>query len=232
KDMVDLATLTMEVEGIRLEGVGTNLACYCGVIPTSEKMMELSRMVHKLEDSLGVRMRMVSGGNSANIPLLLDEGHPPEINHLRIGEAIMLGVETVNREPIPGMHQDAFRIHGEVVESKDKPSTPNGEISQDAFGNTPVVEDRGIIHEALIALGRQDVLPSSLEPEMSGLEILGANSDFIIVDPGEEKMKIGDTLTFIPGYGSLLQAMTSPYVEKKYENGHRGHPRKRMDVNA
>jgi len=211
----DLLRRITIVEGIRLEGIGTNLACYGGIVPDLEKMEELASMAEDLEEKIGMNLLMVSGGNSANIPLMMEQGHPSRINHIRIGEGILLGLETVGRTPIPGARQDAFSIEGELVEVVSKPSMPEGNTGQDAFGSIPHIDDRGIIREGLLALGRQDIDPSSLYPEQDGVNVLGTSSDYMVLDI-PESMCTGDIVSFTPGYGSLLQAMTSPYVEKAY----------------
>ncbi len=212
----ELVTTANDLEYIEIRGIGTNVACFGGIIPTEKKMKDFSTMVMKLEGKTGLEFEIISGGNSANLPLLLNGNGMHRVNHLRIGEGILLGLETVTRSPIPDTHQDAFTIHAELVESKKKPSLPDGEIGQDAFGNIPQLEDRGIIHEGLLALGRQDIAPDSLHPLDPAIEVLGANSDYVVADLGRNVMKIGDEVGFIPGYGSLLRVMTSPYVEHVY----------------
>jgi predicted amino acid racemase len=213
-EVVDIAREVHATEGVRLEGVGTNLACFAGVVPTSDKMERLVGLAREVEGDLGVKLSIVSGGNSANVPLQMTEGHPEGVNNLRIGEAILLGLETVTRTPIPGTHQDAFVIEGELVEARPKPSAPDGVVGQDAFGHVREVEDRGIIRAGLVALGRQDVDPDSLAPLDAGVRVLGASSDHLVVDLGGIEAGVGDLVRFLPGYGSLLRAMTSPYVEK------------------
>ena len=205
----------IDVKGAFIEGIGTNLACYGGVIPTMEKMQKLSNVANELEEKFGFSLSVVSGGNSANIPLMMEKGHPERVNHMRLGESILLGVETVGRTPIPGASQDAFTVYGELVEVQRKPSVPDGKIGQDAFGGVPEFEDRGIINMGLLALGRQDMDPESLHPLEENIRILGANSDYTILELPAGK-KTSEKLGFRPGYGTLLQAMTSPYVEKVY----------------
>jgi predicted amino acid racemase len=214
EELPELAEESASVEGIGLLGIGTNLACYGGVVPTREKMEGLVQLAHAVEDRTGGKVHTVSAGNSANIPLQMAEGHPRGVNQLRIGEGILLGLETVDRTPIPGTHQDAFQVVGELVEVQRKPSLPDGRMSQDAFGHTPDIEDRGTITEGILAVGRQDVVPDSLAPVSDQVSVLGASSDHLILDLGGTKARPGDQVSFVPGYGSLLQAMTSPYVEK------------------
>lgn len=214
----ELASVHKAVSGftaLKVEGLGVNLTCYGGVIPDEAN---LSRLVglKKTWEQQGGRLNTISGGNSSTVKLLLEKKVPAEINHLRLGESILLGRETIERAPIPGAHPDAFTIKAEVIELKEKPSLPLGTVSQDAFGQTPRFVDRGVHRRAILAVGRQDIdLP--LEPLYRGVEILGASSDHLILDAaGHPVLKVGDRLEFIPGYGALLKAMTSPYVRKEF----------------
>ncbi|HOJ84832.1 MAG TPA: alanine/ornithine racemase family PLP-dependent enzyme, partial [Bacillota bacterium] len=92
-----------------------------------------------------------------------------------------------------------------------------GEIGQDAFGNVPYFEDRGIRRRALLALGRQDVDPEGLIPLEPGIEILGASSDHLICDIEDAALpvEVGSILEFKLTYSALLRASSSPYVTKR-----------------
>lgn len=136
---------------------------------------------------------------------------------MRLGESIYLGCETLNRKPIPGLYTDAFALVSEVIESKIKPSVPNGVIGQDAFGNVPEFQDRGNMRRAILGIGLQDVLVSGLTPR-TDVEILGASSDHVILDTKSIDLSVGDELKFDLNYGALLSVMTSPYVNKVSSN--------------
>ena len=84
---------------------------------------------------------------------------PEGINHLRIGENILLGKDLQVDWGIRDMdylRTDGFTLRAEVVEVRDKPTYPIGEFAIDAFGRKPVYEDRGIRRRAILALGRAD----------------------------------------------------------------------------
>ncbi len=215
-EAVDLARAFKDFPYLNLEGVGTNLACYGGVIPNHEKMAQLVSIKEQIEEVLATNLRWVSGGNSANWKLLESGEMPKGINHLRIGEALLLGRETVNRTPIDSMHQDVFTLCAEVIELKTKPSAPIGQVGQDAFGKTPTFHDRGKHRRAILAVGRQDVVPEGLNPEIPGMQILGASSDHLILDVEDTgPISLGDTIRFkIHGYSALLALFTSGYVDK------------------
>ena len=82
EDAPQVAREMEAVPGVRLIGIGTNLACYGAVIPTREKMEELLRVRDRVEGALGRKLERVSGGNSANMPILM--GEMPEGNRLRL----------------------------------------------------------------------------------------------------------------------------------------------------
>ncbi len=204
------------LENIEIQGIGINLACLTGVVPTTEKMDRFGELVDQLQDEVDMEFEMVGGGNSANIPLLMEGKHNPNINNLRIGEAILLGLETVNRNPVPGTYQDAFILEAEIIELKEKPSVPDGRVSQNAFGETPEFQDQGDIPRAIVALGRQDVIVEGLKPLGDGLEIIASSSDHIVLNIKNNKLNIGDKIRFSMDYGALVHAFTSKYVKKRY----------------
>jgi len=201
---------------IEIIGLGCNLMCYGGVIPTHEKMQLLVDLRELCRRETGLRLPVLSGGNSANLPLVLNGDMPPEINQLRIGETILLGCSVIDRSPWPGTQQDTFKIVAEVVELERKPSIPIGLQGQDAFGGTPQFVDRGYRQRAICNIGRQDVVIDNLQPEDSGIIILGGSSDHLILDVEDatQKIALGQEISFIPGYAALLAANTSKYVRK------------------
>lgn len=212
----EVARKIRDIPGLVLWGIGTNMACYGGVIPTREKMKALLEVKEKIEDAAGVPIEVISGGNSANMRMVLAKDVPEGITELRVGESILLGTEAVRREEIPGCHRDAFKLKAEVIEVLSKPSKPVGEIGQDAFGRIPVYEDLGTRRRAIAATGRQDVDPDSLYPIDPGIRIVGASSDHLILDvtEAEHPVEPGDVVQFLVQYGTLLRASTSAYVEK------------------
>lgn len=216
KDLEELVRQTLEFPNIQISGIGTNLACFGGVKPNSEKMTRLSELAQQIEIKFDIKLETVSGGNSANLPWVFDSEDTFRINNLRLGESIFLGCETLNRNPIEGLYTDAISLIAEVIESKIKPSVPEGDIGQDAFGSKPEFIDRGMINHSILGIGRQDVLVSGLMPTSETIEIFGASSDHVIVVSGKRRLQIGEEVTFHLSYGALVAAMTSPYVEKIY----------------
>ncbi|AKI96998.1 alanine/ornithine racemase family PLP-dependent enzyme [Kosmotoga pacifica] len=202
----------------KLLGIGTNLGCYGGVIATPEKFQILIDLSERLKRFTGFQLKILSAGNTASLPLVEYGTIPEGINQFRLGESIVCGTDVTNNRIVPGTRQDTFILHGEIIELKRKPSVPEGEIGQDAFGRKPHFEDRGVRLRAILDLGEQDVLPSGLIPLEQGIEVLHASSDHLIVDLTEcpKEFRVGDTLSFRMSYGALLRVMTSKYVRKEY----------------
>ena len=204
---------TLRFPNIVLKGIGTNLACRSGVCPDSKNMAELSALADSIDATFGPMLEIVSGGNSASLNWALGGANTRRINDLRLGEAYLLGREPLHRQPIDGLHTDAITLFAEVIESKVKPSQPWGEIAQTAFGETPPTGNRGRISQTILAIGHQDADPSGLGAP-SGMEILGASSDHLVVDSGKCQAPVGAEIGFQLNYSALVRAMTSPFVAK------------------
>ncbi|MDP1818882.1 MAG: alanine/ornithine racemase family PLP-dependent enzyme [Acidimicrobiales bacterium] len=212
-DLIDLARHVLTQPGLRLAGIGTNLACQAGATPDQAKMDELSLLADRVEATLGTHIEIVSGGNSANLDWALSTGDPGRVNDLRLGESILLGTEPLRRRSIAGLRTDAFELVAEVIEVQTKPAQPWGDIAQAAFGPAAKRMGTGSIRQAIVALGRQDADPADLMPP-TGITVLGMSSDHLVLDVSDRDVEVGQELTFQPGYSSLVRAMTSPYVSQ------------------
>ena len=214
--VIEVVKSASRLPGIDVAGLGCNLACYGGVIPSVENMGTLVEIRDACRKATGLDLGILSGGNSSSLPLLASGKMPKEINQFRIGEAIILGRNVLDRSPWPGTRQDTFKLVAEVVEVGRKPSVPVGDRGQDAFGETCEFEDRGVRLRAICNLGRQDVSVTGIEPLDPGIQVLGGSSDHLVLDveDAREPVKLGMELSFYPNYSALLAASTSPYVQK------------------
>lgn len=211
----------LQMEHINLYGIAVNLTCYGAIIPKYDNLSQLVDIARKIEEKYDVRLQMVSGGNSSSI-YLIDKGELPEgINNLRLGEAFLLGNDTAYETDLPGTVGDTVTLQAQIVELKEKPSLPIGEVGVDAFGQKPYYEDRGIMKRAIIAVGKQDTDLGSMTPTDPQIEIMGGSSDHTILDVThcDRDYKVGDIVTFELGYGGMLKVATSPYVEREYVRG-------------
>lgn len=210
----------LSMKGVKLIGLGTNVGCYGGIIPTVKNTTALVNLRNSLERAYNIELPFISGGSTCAMKLLKEGKLPKEINNLRIGEGLLLGEDSTSGIFLEGLHQDTFILKAEVVELREKPSIPIGEISYDAFGNQPVFLDKGIRKRAILSVGRQDVRIEALTPIDPGVEILGGSSDHLIVDvtDSRENIEPGSLISFRCAYSAVLSLTTSPYVEKIYIN--------------
>ena len=207
----------LEMPGVRIAGLGTNLTCFGAIVPTEEKLGQLVELTSAISSRFGLQLKYVSGGNSSSLPLLLAGRMPEGINNLRIGEAILQGGrDTFLNAPWEALNRDAFLLTGELLEVKQKPSLPIGRTGVDAFGNRPTFADKGQRLRGIVNVGREDVVAEGLEPINPGITVEGASSDHLIIDVTDARPPptVGDAVSFRMNYGALLAAMTSEYVEK------------------
>lgn len=216
-DILQTARAVLAEPWLELCGVGTNLGCFGGVKTTPENMAQLLAVAKKLRKELNIPLPWVSGMSTAAEPMLLAGTMPRAVNHGRFGEVWLVGYDSVSCQAVPGMHPDAFIFRAQLIECKEKPSKPIGEIGGDAFGHVIERPDRGPMRRGLLACGVQDIDRDCLFPLDERVQILGGSSDHTIVDLGcAPEYGVGDVLEFRMRYGALLRAYTSAYVEKEY----------------
>lgn len=207
----------LKLDNVELVGIATNLTCYGAVLPSKENLGRLAKIGNEIKEKYNVELEFISGGNSSSLYLLDNNEMPKEITNLRLGEAIALGRETAFGQAIADANEDGFKLVCEIVEIKEKPSLPIGEIGLDAFGNKPYYEDKGIMKRAILAIGKQDIDINSITLCNKDLEILGASSDHMLLNISNSKIeyKVGDKIDFLLEYGGLMSAATSKYVYKE-----------------
>lgn len=204
-------------EGIELLGIGTNLTCYGAIIPDETNLGGLCDIADELRAHTGLPIPIVSGGNSSSLGLLKRGLVPDCVNHLRLGESILLGNDTAACRVMNGLYGDAFTLSTRLIEVQRKPSVPIGESGANAFGERPTFESLGEQVRGICKIGRQDTVADGLTPRDADVKIIGASSDHLIVDLTRAKdYRVGDVLDFTPDYGALLRAYTSPYVFRDY----------------
>ena len=223
KDLEDIVRQVLKLKGVELQGIGTNLKCFAGVIPDENNMNEFSEIVDEIQNKLGIKLKFISGGNSANYNWLMSTDNVGLINNLRLGTAILLGLEGIYENPIPELYTDTFTLVAEIVELKKKPLYPKGTFSTNAFGEPSIFENKSNLinksefrNQALLNIGRQDVIEKGLIPK-DEVEIMSATSDYLIVNlKGNQNYKVGNELRFDLNYEALLNAMTSPFISKVF----------------
>ena len=210
-----------ELPGLVLAGVACNLNCYAAISPSQKNLTELAELARQVEAAIGRKLEIVSGGSSTSIPLMMQQGLPQGINHLRVGEGILLAQDfgLFWDTEIPGLHTDTMLLDAQVVEANVKPTRPTGIQAKNGFGMTPEICDRGLRARAIAAVGAADVGEATqLLPVDSRLQVLGGSSDHIIVDTDAcpKAYPVGSILRFRLAYQAMLYAFMSEDVEKIY----------------
>ncbi|MBQ6685908.1 MAG: alanine racemase [Firmicutes bacterium] len=222
-ELVKLALLVEDLPFLNLRGIGTNLACLNGVLPTWENLSFLVEGAEAVEHAIGRKLELISGGSSINLLLLRDgiNQMPPRINHLRFGGSIAnpMNIRMNRGVTFDGLREDTLRISAEIVEIHEKASAPKN-ATKNWAGQEVVREDKGRRLRAILALGSQDVSDASaLIPLEPGVEVVACSSDHTIVDvtDSEKTWKAGDILTFKPRYSNMLYAFSGKHVKIEYE---------------
>lgn len=223
EQLIDFYSQVFNLPNIEVIGLGTNLNCLNGVMPSTDKLIQLSLYKQIIELKFNKKIPWVSAGTSVTIPLMLTHQLPKGVNHFRVGETLFFGVDLFEEKVIEGMHGDVFELHAEIIEMQEKPMLPVGnlaanpqgevaEIDEDLYGRTSF--------RAIVDIGLLDVDPKYLLPTDESIEILGASSDMLIMNLGNNpnKYKVGDVLTFDLKYMGALGILNSNYVDKKVIN--------------
>ncbi|MBD3277985.1 MAG: alanine/ornithine racemase family PLP-dependent enzyme [Candidatus Aegiribacteria sp.] len=221
--LVKLYNEIFHLENIDIMGIGANLGCFSGTVPSVDQLMQLVLYRELLELKFQHKLSLISAGSSVLLPFLLEGQVPPAINHFRVGEAILLGTDLINGGTIYGLRDDAFILEAEIIEMKEKSLTPSGETVDDlAPFPTPDEESeeertpgqRG--YRAVVTVGALDTEVSGLRPVNEDYHIAGASSDVTVLNLGEnpEGLKTGDCVHFKMGYSTLVRLMNNSYTEK------------------
>lgn len=209
-----------ELPHIKVIGIGANLGCLSGAVPTIDQFTQLSLYRELLELKFNRKLPILSAGSSAVLPLLLEGSLPKSINHFRIGEAIFLGTDLINEGTLPGLRDDAVILEAEIAEIKEKGLVPLVETStispfeKDQPENEYTPGQRG--YRAIVSVGQLDTEVSGLTPLNPQYQIAGASSDVTVVNIGDDadNLKVGDTIKFKLNYSAFLRVMSGKYVEK------------------
>ena len=224
EDLIDFYESIFKLENIRVVGIGTNLSCLYGVLPNSDKLIQLSLYEQLIEAKFNKHIPYVSGGSSVTIPLIFQNLLPKGINHFRVGETLFLGTDVYNNTKFKKMHSDVFMLYSEIIELIEKPVVPIGEMGTNVEGDNFEFDQSNIgetSFRAIIDLGLLDAETNHLEFTDKTLKFAGASSDMIVVDLGNNKKnyKVGDLIEIRMDYMGTLRIMNSKYIEKKIKNG-------------
>ncbi len=220
EEIIAFFSAILSMPNIEIQGIGTNLNCLSGVMPTQDKLIQLSLYKQLIEAKFNIKIAWVSGGTSVAIPLILKNARPMAVNHFRIGEALFFGKDLFTGETIKGMHNDVLKLYTQIIEITEKPDTPTGEIGENVAGNTFSMNEiddlGGTSLRAILDIGLLDMQPQYIEADDSEITIIDASSDMMVVDISNSKhtYKIGDFVSFKLRYMGGLYLLNSDYIEK------------------
>lgn len=211
------------VPNISVSGIGSNLNCLHGVMPTQDKLVQLGLYKQLIEARFGREIPWVTGGTSVTIPLLMRHQVPKSVNHFRVGETLFFGKDLVNGGVIEGLRDDVFKLYSQIIEITEKPKVPIGPLETNPSGEMYEIEEDDYgkkSYRAIIDIGLLDCSTDFLFPDDDGLEICGASSDMLVLDLGQnvKEYKVGDYIPFRIGYMGALRLFNSDYIEKRVEN--------------
>ncbi len=201
-------------------GLGTNLNCLYGIMPSQDKLIQLGLYKQLIETKFKRKIPFISGGSSVTIPLLIKGILPASVDHFRVGETLFFGKDLFTGKMIKGMKNGIFKLYAEIIELTEKPVVPTGEIGANVSGETLEFDDKDLgktSYRAILDIGLLDINIDDLELEDKKITISGASSDMIVVDLGTKKpkYKVGDLIDFKLNYMGSLHIMNSRYISKK-----------------
>lgn len=217
--LIDFYKSVFQLPNIEVVGIGSNLNCLHGVMPSQDKFVILSLYKQLIDSKFEKQIPWVTGGTSVVIPMLLNKTLPSSINHFRVGETLYFGADLVHGTTIPGMHNDVLKLYTEIIEITEKPVVPIGELAENPSGETYKVDEENYgkkSYRAIIDIGLLDISPDYLIPDDPEIEIVNASSDMLILNLGETKStyKVGDLISFNLKYMGALSLLNSYYIEK------------------
>jgi len=217
--LIDFYGSIFELPNIEITAIGANLNCLHGVMPSADKMIQLSLYKQLIESKFNKKIPFITGGTSVTLPLLLQQQVPRAVNHFRIGETLYFGNNLVTEQPIPGMKTDVIRLYSEIIEITRKPKVPIGMMAANPSGETFEVDESDYgkySYRAILDVGLLDISPDYLLPENEDLRIVNASSDMLVLDLGETQSnyKVGDLVSFRLKYMGALRLLNSDYIDK------------------
>ncbi len=220
EDLVGFYSSVFKLPNIEVIGLGTNLNCLNGIMPTHDKMVQLSLYEQLIEATFNKKIPWVSGGSSVTIPMLYKKLIPKGVNHFRVGETLFFGNNLITSKPIKGMKTDVFKLFAEVIELTEKPKVPMGEIGTNVAGESPEINENDYgktSFRAILDIGLLDIDIKNITPIKKRYQFSGASSDMIVLDIGQNsgKLKVGDMVEFKPDYMGVLRILNSDYIDKR-----------------
>lgn len=221
-ELVQFYEDVFKLPNINVVGLGTNLNCLHGILPNSDKLIQLALYKQIIELKFNRKIPWVSGGTTVTLPLLIRGDLPEDVNHFRIGEALYFGADLFAGTTIEGMRDDILTLYTEIIELHEKPMVPSGDMGYDPRGEMTQIDESLIgqtSYRAIVDIGYLDINPDYLIPIHPDVAILDASSDMLVLDvkDNERSLKVGDMISFNLKYMGALGIMNSRYIDKIVE---------------
>lgn len=221
-EFIDFYARVFQLPNIEVAGLGTNLTCMYGVLPSQDKLLQLCLYEQLIEAKFNKVIPYITGGTSVTIPLISKGLLPKDVNHFRVGETLFLGTDVYNNTANPEMHQDVFKLYAEIIELREKPMVPDGDLGHNLTGDVldfNQEDNSAHSYRAIIDIGLLDVETSHIKPKDAALKIVGSSSDMMVIDLGgnEAGYKVGSQVEFDLDYMGILRLMSCDYVDKLVE---------------
>ncbi len=217
QDLGEIAQQVVDMPGVALKGIGANFACLSGTAPTAPKMQALSILANDVEGQFGPFLQTISGGNSASLPWAFGARATGRINDLRIGEAILLGVDPITGDDIGGLYRDAFTLVAEVIETDAKSVRPLVSCADHTLARIQLVPDTSETTRIILAIGHQDTDAAGLSMP-PGSTLIGATSDHLVIGTKDATLCVGSEMRFQLNYGALMRVMAAPDIQINLRN--------------
>lgn len=221
EDLMSFYESVFKLPNIEIVGIGANLNCLHGVMPSPDKLIQLSLYKQMIEIKFNRKIPWVTGGTSVVIPLLMTHQLPKGINHFRVGETLYFGTDIVHNTIIEGMESEVITLYAQIIEITEKPMMPTGELDLNPQGESFEIDESlygKTSHRAILDLGSLDISAEYLIPKKDDeIEFVGSSSDMLVIDihNNERGYKIGDFIPFDLKYMGALTLFNSDYIEKR-----------------
>ena len=116
-DVVRYVQEVLRLSHIQLVGLAFNFMCFKSEAPNEKDVRMINKFIHNVENETHFKFRIISGGNSSMLPQTL-YNHLDKINDLRIGEALLRGIDTTTNHSINSLYQNAIVLEAEIIEIK------------------------------------------------------------------------------------------------------------------
>lgn len=220
---VDFYRKVFRLPGIKVTGIGSNLNCLHGVMPSEDKFIQLSLYKELIKAYFDVDIPWITGGTSVVLTMLYRGQLPKGVNHFRIGETLFFGANIEENAVFEGMYDDVLKLRAEIIELTEKPMIPVGELAENPSGEMLEIDESlygKTSLRAIIDIGLLDISPDFLIPKDEHIKVVGASSDMLVLDFGhtEKQYNVGDLVDFKLKYMGALGIMNSNYIEKRIVN--------------